>query len=511
MSRQRSASDLRYHFGMAQTRREWLARVPAAMAASGAMGQTPSDAHRPNLVLMISDQFRWDNVGAMGLNPMHLTPNLDAMAAHGVMFRNAFSAQPVCAPARGSIFTGTYPSRHGVWRNGIALREDAVTWAKVMKRAGYSTNYIGKWHLGPHTSREDAGPVALPYRGGFDDLWEGSNELEWTSHAYEGNLYDNDGKPIHFSGRWRADFLTDRGERFLRGAKSPFFLVLSYLETHHQNDSDTYDPPKELKGRYPNPFIPYDLRPFPGSWPSQLSDYYSCVTGVDRQVGRVRRILQETGLADNTILMFISDHACHFKTRNTEYKRSPQEGSIHVPLIVEGPGFNRSLQISELVSQVDYMPSMLHAVGLEAPDSVQGHNFLPLLDGHNEGWRNEVYFEMREFVNGRGLRTPQFSYAAMAPKQPGWRAAESAEKYVEYAMYDLYADPYQLVNLAGRGSYRERGRNMGSKAPVGEEPTPEFGQPYREVAQHLRERLSARIQEASGQQAAIDPCWFPYS
>ena len=101
------------------TRREWLTGVSAAMSASSAASAQPGgNLKRPNIVLIISDQFRWDCVGAMGLNPMNLTPNLDAMAGHGVLFRSAFSNQPVCAPARGSIFTGQYPSRHGVWHNG---------------------------------------------------------------------------------------------------------------------------------------------------------------------------------------------------------------------------------------------------------------------------------------------------------------------------------------------------------------------------------------------------------
>jgi arylsulfatase A-like enzyme len=479
---------------MPSTRRDWLKRVPAATAlsAAAALAQTPRSPNRPNIVLIISDQFRWDCVGAMGLNPMGLTPNLDRMAGRGVMFRSAFCNQPVCAPARASIFTGQYPSRHGVWRNAIGLPEDAHTLAKSLRQAGYSANYMGKWHLGPApegaqpNSIEARGPVAAAHRGGFLDLWEGANALEMTSHAYEGDLFDNGGKPIHFSGQYRTDFMTGRAQRFLRSVKSPFLLTLSYLEVHHQNDSDTYEPPKEYKGRYPNPFIPPDLRPLPGSWPSQLSDYFACVAKMDETVGTIRQTLADTGLDKNTILIFTSDHACHFKTRNAEYKRSPHESSIHIPLIVEGPGFNRGLQIQELVSQVDLMPTLLESAGVPVPAGVQGHSWLPLLDRRTEGWRNEVHFEMSEFVTGRGLRTPQYTYAVAAPKVPGWQAVPSAAKYIEYMLYDLNADPYQHVNLAGRA-------------------------PYQQIAADLRRRLLARIQEAGGASPAIEPCWFPYS
>src|SRR5258708_7941490 len=249
------------------TRREVLAAMPAATAA-----QTAAQNPHPNIILIISDQFRADCIGAMGLNPMNLTPNIDRMAARGVLFRSAFVNQPVCAPARASIFTGQYPIRHGVWRNGIGLPESATTLATVLRQQGYSANYIGKWHLAPGGGVANAGAVAPQHRGGFADLWEGANALEHTSHAYEGELYDNSGQPIRFSGQYRTDFMTERAQRFLRSAKQPFLLVLSYLEVHHQNDTDTFDPPKEFAKRYPNPYVPPDLRQYPGSWPSQLSD-----------------------------------------------------------------------------------------------------------------------------------------------------------------------------------------------------------------------------------------------
>src|SRR6266446_2627548 len=167
------------------SRRDWLKAVPAAMAASAAQSQ--NSPNRPNLLIIISDQFRWDCIGSMGLNPMNLTPNLDQMASRGVIFRSAFCNQPVCAPARASILTGQYPARHGVWRNGIGLPEDATTLATTLRGAGYSANYIGKWHLAPNDRAhpETAGPVTPNHRGGFLDLWEASNELEHTSHAYE--------------------------------------------------------------------------------------------------------------------------------------------------------------------------------------------------------------------------------------------------------------------------------------------------------------------------------------
>jgi len=466
------------------TRRDWLEAASAGAAAL--TGQQPAAAVKPNIVLIISDQFRADNLGCMGMNPMNLTPNLDAMARRGTLFRSACVNQPVCAPARATMFTSQYPEKHEVWKNGIALDPKATTLASVLRNAGYTANYIGKWHLapgGPHSE----GAVPTEYRGGFRDFWEASNALEFTSHGYEGEMFDGDGKPIRFSDQYRADFLTDRAVRFLQGKRTaaPFFLTISYLETHHQNDLDTYQPPRKYADKYRNPFVPQDLRPLPGSWPSQLADYYGCVKGIDDAVGALLAALQEQGILDNTIVVFTSDHGCHFKTRNTEYKRSPHESSIHIPLIMAGPGFNRSLQIPELVSQIDLAPTLLESAGVPIPSSMQGRSALPLLDRRITEWRNEVYIGMREFVTGRVLRTPQWTYAAAAPKGPGWKSAERSDRYVEYILYDLYADPFQHTNLAGRAETRE-------------------------VAKMLRERLLQRIVEAGDPQPEIEPAWFPY-
>ncbi|MFL6463260.1 MAG: sulfatase-like hydrolase/transferase [Bryobacteraceae bacterium] len=467
------------------TRRDWLGTASAGAVASGAQSQ-PAAAKKPNIVLIISDQFRADNLGCMGANPMNLTPNLDAMARRGTLFRSACVNQPVCAPARATMFTSQYPERHGVWKNAIALDPKATTIASLLRNAGYTANYIGKWHLapgGPNTN----GAVPTEYRGGFHDFWEASNALEFTSHAYEGEMFDGDGKPVQFSGQYRVDFMTDRAVRFLKEKRTeaPFFLTISYLETHHQNNLDVYQPPKKHADQYRNPFVPQDLRPLPGSWPSQLADYYRCVKGIDDAVGTLVATLKEQGILDNTIVVFTSDHGCHFKTRNTEYKRSPHESSIHIPLIMAGPGFNRALEISELVSQIDLTPTLLESAGVPIPSSMQGRSALPLLDRRVSEWRNEVYIGMREFMTARVLRTPQWTYAVAAPKGPGWKAVARSERYVEYMLYDLYADPFQHTNLAGTAETRE-------------------------VAETLRGRLLQRITEAGDARPEIEPSWFPY-
>jgi arylsulfatase A-like enzyme len=469
------------------TRRALLRPAPL-LAAASAVQNPPASKTPPNVVFIISDQFRADNLGCMGVNPMNLTPNLDALARRGVLFRSAIVNHPVCAPARGCFFTGQYEEKHGVWRNGLAIDTSAVTLATVLRSRGYSANYIGKWHLSTEgQNAESWGPVPRERRGGFLDLWEAANALERTSHAYEGDLFGADGKPIHFSGVYRDDFLTQRGVAFLQGpAKPPFLLVMSYLNTHHQNDVDEYIPPKDLAGKFRDFFVPQDLRPLPGSWPSQLGDYYGCVANIDNTIGVLLDALKRQGFLENTIVLFTSDHGCHFKTRNAEYKRSPHESSIHIPLIIAGPGFDHSLEVRELACQVDLTPTLLEACGAPVPSTMQGRSLMPLVQGRRDGWRDGVYIHMSEFMTGRILRTPRWTYAVAAPKRPGWRAVPEADLYVEYMLYDNAADPFQHTNLAGRAETVA-------------------------VSRELRQRLLARIAEAGGARPTIEPSYFPYS
>jgi arylsulfatase A-like enzyme len=428
----------------------------------------------PNVLVIFTDQQRWDTVGAYG-GPMNLTPNLDAMAREGVRFEMAITNQPVCSPARACLITGQYATTHGVWRNGIGLSVEDNALAHCFKKAGYEVGYIGKWHLAPR----ELGPGYVPpeYRAGFDEFWEASNVLEFTSKPYDTTLYDAEGKEIHLSG-YRVDALTDRVVRFLKQRRTrPFFLFVSYLEPHQQNDMNRMVAPEGYAKRFANPFVPHDLRPFPGDWMEQLPDYYGCVARIDECLGRILETLREEGLYENTIVAFLSDHGCHFRTRNSEYKRSCHEGSVRIPFVIRGPGFNRSMVIPELVSIVDVGPTLLDAAGIPVPETMQGRSVMPLLDRRVGEWRNEVFIQISESMVGRAIRTERWKYCVVAPDKNGGRDP-SGDRYVEYQMYDLYADPYELVNLAGRREFRD-------------------------VADQLRERLIERMVEAGEREPQI--------
>jgi arylsulfatase A-like enzyme len=496
--------------GEPPTRRDFLKRSVAAAAASvpfsagdiaaqgsGRESDAPAARKPPNIVVMIADQFRGDFIGANGCNPMGVTPNLDAMAEHGVTMLNAVTNQPLCSPSRACLFTGRYATETGMWKlpPGVELNRDLPTLASVLRGHGYTANYIGKWHLGPldRSTQKGLGFVEPQDRGGFLDLWQASNVIELTSHPYEGTIWDGDGKPMHFKDVYRVDYLTDLAVRFLKQRhEKPFLLVLSQLEPHFQNDANAFVPPKGYLERYQNPFAPKDLRIFPGDWQAQLPGYYGDIKRIDESVGTVLKTLAEEGLDDNTIVLFISDHGCHFRTRNTEYKRSPHESSIHIPLIIQGPGLNQSRKVSEVVSMVDVTPTLLDAAGVPVPTSMKGRSFMPLINQPKgrANWRNEAFVQISASMVARALRTDQWTYCVVDPTGNGDRDPYSTH-YQEYQMYNLAADPHQLLNLAGRKDPPHLVHYDGDK-------------PLPEVAAHLRERLMARIEEAGEPRAEIE-------
>lgn len=455
---------------MSFNRREFLvgtaataaqAGVAAAIAgakASSAQEHQADAKSKPNIVIYHSDQFRWDFVGANGLNSSTRTPNLDALAAVGTNFNHAVTNQPVCAPSRSVLFTGCYATNTGVWHNGLGLREDLPTIATALREAGYTANYIGKWHLAPGQTAEGGGrgPVKEEHRGGFLDLWEASNALEFSTHPYEGTIWDRDGNPITFKDEYRVDFLADRAERFLRQKhEKPFLLVVSQLEPHQQNDLHRMVGPKGSAERFINAFAPADLRAFPGDWHEQLPDYYGACEAIDASVGRLRKVLQEEGLAQNTIFVFMSDHGCHFMTRNQEYKRSTHNSSLRVPLIIAGPGFEAARPIQEVVGIIGIAPTLLDAVGVPAPGSMQGKSFLSLLHDAQAraNWPNAEFIQISESMTGRAVRTSDWTYCIADPT--GTTNAPSSSNFHEYQLYDQRNDPHELVNLAGRKEYRD--------------------------------------------------------
>lgn len=394
---------------------------------------------RPNVIVFFTDQQRWDTVGAAGC-PLGLTPNLDLMARRGTMFEAACTTNPVCAPARAAMQTGMFPTNTGVFRNNVSLPADAPTLGRLFGAAGYRTAYIGKWHLG------STDPVPAEEQAGYD-YWLASNLLEFTSDAYRTVVSDGNGEPVFLPG-YRPDALTDAAIRYVTRASEddrPFLLFLSLIEPHHQNEHDDYPAPEVYRDTYTGAWLPPDLATLPGTAHQHAAGYYGQIKRVDECLGRLRDALVSLDLADDTLLLYTSDHGSHFKTRNSEYKRSPHDGSVRVPLVVEGPGYRGGARVTTPVSTVDVVPTLLDAAEIALPAHLDG---VPL----RESRRDAVLIQVSESEVGRALRTNRWKYYVHAPDAGDVPAAEA---YTERALYDLQADPYELDNLIDSAGHQE--------------------------------------------------------
>ena len=405
---------------------------------------------RPNVIVFFTDQQRWDTSGLHG-NPEGLMPNFDSMATRGTHIVNAVTCQPVCAPARSVLQTGLYPTTNGVFMNTVILDTKFKRLGSYFQDDGYKTGYIGKWHLSEHNN-DDPGPVPIEQKEGYE-YWLGSNTLEFTSEAYNTTLYDRENNPVNLPG-YRVDVLTDAAIRFIDERKEdPFFLFVSYIEPHHQNQVDDYVAPDGYREEYTGKWMPPDLQTLKGTAPQHLGGYYGMVKRLDESLGRLQDALKSLNLTEDTIILYTSDHGCHFKTRNSEYKRSPHESSIRIPTAFTGPGFFGGHRIEEPVTTIDMVPTLLDAANIKIPSELEGHSVLSLLRGENSNWPKEAFIQISESEVGRVIRTNQWKYVVIAPGIDG-NLNSAADMYEETHLYDLESDPYELANLVGFESHR---------------------------------------------------------
>jgi uncharacterized sulfatase len=421
---------------------------------------------RPNIIVFFTDQQRPDTCGCYGQS-LALTPNLDRMAAEGTRFDLAFTPQPVCGPARAVMQTGRYATETGCFTNAIALRTDEDTIARRLRAAGYEAGYIGKWHLastlpnrlgvtdGRTATDFTRSPVPPEYRGGYDDFWLAADVLEHTSTAYSGHMFDGAGRAVEMQG-FRADWVSGLAVEYVRSRapERPFLLFLSFIEPHQSNSEGRFRGPDGSREKYAVYDVPGDLAGTGGDWRQQYPDYLGSVAALDRGLGRLREVLEERGIADNTVVLFTSDHGCHFRTRNREYKRSCHDNSIHVPLVAAGPGFAGGGARDEMVSLIDVAPTVLRAAGLDPTAAMRGRALQDLPAGRADGWRDDVFVQISEHEMGRAVRTRRWKYAVHVPDESGWETPW-AQQWRESHLYDLSTDPFERCNLVSDAAYAD--------------------------------------------------------
>lgn len=385
-------------------------------ASARSSAQSAASKRAPNFLFIMTDQQRWDALGAAGNKYMH-TPNLDRLASQGVRFTNCYVAQAVCSPSRASIVSGLYPHAHKVTDNIYGIDDVtsdpaynmAITWPLLLQRAGYRTCWIGKWHLG------EKGPECF-------DEWHGFNSLlpHWL------------GKP--YKSKYRCDDETDKGLKYLEDNRNrPFVLCQSYYPPH-----TPYTAPKRYWQYYEGA-------------PLEPMEYYAACSDIDWNVGRLMAKLEDQDLLDNTFVIYTSDHGDHFGTRpGGGNKRGAYDDCAKVPLIAHHPSLaSGGLVRNELVSNVDIMPTLLQIAGVDSPENLHGRSLLPLMRGAKVRWRDSVLIQNREAVgkedkggcSSRAVRAEEWKL--IIRDRLSIRATQLRE------MYDMKRDPQEKKSVYG--------------------------------------------------------------
>ena len=391
---------------------------------------------KKNILLYFTDQQRADTCGCYG-QELPITPVLDQLAAEGTRFDLAFTPQPVCGPCRAMFQTGKWATDIGCFRNNIMLPANVKPLGAYMEEAGYETAYVGKWHLASDGELEkkptiDHTVTAIPreLRGGYTGFWRTSDVLEFTSHGYDGFVFDENDNRIDFKG-YRVDCITDFALEFLeqyRGEK-PFFMTVSHIEPHHQNDHHHYEGPIGSKEKYANFTSPKDLEVLGGNHREEYPDYLGQCASLDKNLGRLVNKLKEMGIYEDTVIIYLADHGSHFMTRNQDahlngyddYKRSMHDACLRVPLVVTGGEFTGGGVVTDLISTAGLPKTILGIAGVDVGDKMIGEDFADVLHKTDPDRPNEVFAQISE----------------------------------SDFFYDLKKDPYELNNLIDDPAYTQ--------------------------------------------------------
>ncbi|BCX47443.1 acetylglucosamine-6-sulfatase [Haloferula helveola] len=423
---------------------------------------------KPNFLFIYTDDQRWDAMGVVQREqgdaarfPWLKTPHMDRLAAEGVRFRNAFVTLSLCAPSRSAFLTGRYNHNNGVIDNHTPFPVDNVSHASLMRAAGYTTAYIGKWHHGTQSGK----------RPGFDYS---------ASFVGQGHYFDC---PVEINGKstptkgWIDDVSTDYAIDFIKQHRdTPFSMILGFKSPHGPRGGENL--PERLRSLFkgeksrpvPNLLSPAIYRTTAGqtkprpdltrqaAGPMVVAphlDYMRHIAGADEGVGRILKTLDDLELTDQTVIVFTSDNGYYLGEHGLGDKRSMYEESLRIPMLVRYPKlFPKGGTCDDMVLNIDLAPTFLDLAGVPVPDSMQGKSWVPLLTGEQVDWRKsflaEYFFEER-FENTPtlvGIRTTRGKLVRY-PGHPEWTEA-----------FDLSADPYETDNLIQSDTAGELSRQL---------------------------------------------------
>ena len=427
------------------TRREFLRTTGAAALAAQAAAQS-----RPNVLFIFSDQHRACSMPGEEHNDAE-APTLGRLASEGMSLTQCVSNYPVCSPYRGILMTGKWPYETGIIDNAFPLKLEELSLGEAFRRSGYRTGYVGKWHLDARGRRPQKQKPEGEARHGFDDwmAWYNTNP-----HYDRSFTFDRETGERKQPKGYNATRMTDDAIGFIERNKSnPWMLTVSWNPPH----PPFHDAPPDLMKKYEPGGL--QLRPNtaervgragPGgkgnSTRPGLSGYNAHIEGIDIEMARVMKTLEETGQADNTIVVYTSDHGEMLGSHGRMGKRLPHEESCRVPFVVRAPGIAPAGQTSNVqFSTIDIYPTLCGLAGIEVPAHCRGRDLSAAIRGERVIGPENVFLMhiSKDHASGgrnhpapifRGVRSGRFTYAV--------------GEIGRWCLYDNRNDPYQQENLS---------------------------------------------------------------
>ncbi len=428
-------------------------------------------AERPNIVMVVVDDLRWDELGYMG-HPFAKTINIDRIACEGVRFRNAFVTTPLCSPSRASVLTGQYAHNHGITDNTDRSKSshELVTFPRLLHEAGYETAFIGKWHMG----NDDT------VRPGFD---------HWVSLKGQGTSFDpeinENGTRTKYTG-YTTDILSEKAVNFIKKQhENPFCLYLAHKALHPETvqfddgsisdpTASNFMPADRHKDWYEDDPIPrrlnyYDdlsgkpallrkiddlppLGPETGSSDEDIKGRQRMLAAVDEGIGDMMTALADAGHLDNTVFIFTSDEGYWYGEHGLSVERRlAYEESARIPLVIQYPKMVKpGTIVDEMVLGIDFAPTIMELAGLTPAPEMDGQSLVTLLKGIKpDNWRKSFLIEYYSDIVFPRVRNM------------GYKAVRTERyKYIHYIelegmdeMYDLKSDPYEMKNIINDQAY----------------------------------------------------------
>ncbi len=416
-------------------------------------GCAKNEMPQPNVVFVFADQWREQDLGYTG-NTQVNTPVIDKLAEESVVFTNAVAGCPVCCPYRASLITGQYPLTHGVFYNDKPLNPEANSIAKIYKQEGYETGYIGKWHLNGHQPGEETFEARLKFipkerRQGFD-FWQ---VLECT-HDYNNSFYFEGESPERKTWpEYDAIAQTKSAVKYISEkakGKKPFLLMLSWGPPHapYHTAPEKYRKmfsPEQIEVRAN---VPEELR---DKARQDIAGYFAHMAALDDCMKMLLEEIKKSGIENNTIFVFTSDHGDMLYSHGNVKKQQPWDESIRVPFIIRLPAkLGDSQRIFETpINTPDILPTLLGLSGIEIPETVEGNDYSGVISGNEKPQIESVliqcpvpFHQWNYSIGGReyrGVRTSRYTYVR--------------DLNGPWLLYDNLIDPYQMSNLIGTDEY----------------------------------------------------------